>query len=147
MNITRFTDYSLRVLIYVALNDKELVTIKSISEQYKISKNHLMKIVQELNTQGYLQSIRGKNGGIKLGKPANSINVGDLIRHFEANSTLVECFGDNNLCIITPACKLKAMFADAMEAFYESLSQYTIADLVKGNKKKQLRRLLFYSAD
>ncbi len=146
MNITRFTDYSLRVLIYVAINEKELATIKSIAEQYEISKNHLMKVVQELSAQGYLQAIRGKNGGIRLGKPADSINVGELVKRFEADSTLVECFGSNNQCVITPACQLKTMFAEAMEAFFDSLSQYTLADLVKGNKKQKLNRLLFYSA-
>jgi len=138
MNITRFTDYSLRVLIYLSLHNEELVTIKEVADIYGISKNHLMKVVQELSTKGYLHSLRGKNGGIKLGREPSDINVGELVRMLEQDSTLVECFGNDNQCVITAACQLKYVFAEAMESFFKSLDCYTLADLVKEPYKKQL---------
>ncbi len=141
MNITRFTDYSLRVLIYLSIHKEELVTIKEVADVYGISKNHLMKVVQELSTKGYLQSTRGKNGGIKLGKEPVDINVGELIRMIEQDSTLVECFGDDNQCAITTACQLKHLLAEAMDSFFKSLERYTLADLVKEPNKKQLNKI------
>lgn len=141
MNITRFTDYSLRVLIYLSLHNEKLVTIKEIAQCYGISKNHLMKVVQELSTKGYITSIRGKNGGIKLGREPAEINVGELVRMKEQDSTLVECFGEGNSCVITPACQLKNMLSEAMESFFKSLEKYTLADLVHGPDKKQLIKI------
>jgi Rrf2 family nitric oxide-sensitive transcriptional repressor len=141
MNITRFTDYSLRVLIYLTIHDEKLATIKEIADAYGISKNHLMKVVQELSIKGYLHSTRGKNGGIKLGKEPAAINVGELIRMIEQDSTLVECFGDDNQCIITTACQLKHLLAEAMDSFFKSLERYTLADLVKEPNKKQLDKI------
>lgn len=138
MNITRFTDYSLRVLIYLSLHKEQLVTIKEVADSYGISKNHLMKVVQELSLKGYITSIRGKNGGIKLSRAPSLINVGELVRLNEQGSTLVECLGEDNQCVITPACQLKHMLAEAMECFFQSLEQYTLADLVKGPDKEQL---------
>ncbi len=128
MNVTRFTDYSLRVLIFTALHNGELVTIKEIAEKYEISKNHLMKVVQELSNRGYLIATRGKNGGIRLSKDPAEINIGELVRLQEQGSTLVECFGNDNQCVITPACQLKQIFAQAMEAFFLHLDNYTLAD-------------------
>ncbi len=141
MNITRFTDYSLRVLIYLSLRNDELVTIKEVAQCYGISKNHLMKVVQELSIKGYITSIRGKNGGIKLGREPSDINVGELVRMNEQDSTLVECFGDGNQCVITPACQLKRMLSEAMESFFESLEKYTLEDLVHGRDKRQLIKI------
>ena len=141
MNITRFTDYSLRVLIYLSLNDKELVTIKEVADCYGVSKNHLMKVVQELSTKRYLNATRGKNGGIKLGREPSQINIGELVRMIEQDSTLVECFGADNQCVITPACQLKRLLAEAMESFFKTLEQYTLADLVTGPEKKQLNKI------
>ena len=142
MNITRFTDYSLRTLIYLALHEHELTTIKEIAESYDISKNHLMKIVQELNTKGYLVAIRGKNGGIKLSRHPSLINIGELVREVEQNSALVECFGSDNKCVITPSCQLKDIFSEAMESFFSCLDKYTLADLLKDNDRSQLSRIL-----
>ncbi len=119
MNITRFTDYALRVLIYLGVNQQETVTIKQVADSYNISKNHLMKVVQELSLQGFVEATRGKNGGIKLNHPPELINIGNLVRVFEQNSTLIECFGSNNQCVITPACQLKQMFAGALEHFFQ----------------------------
>lgn len=142
MNVTRFTDYSLRVLIYVALHQDQSVTIKEVADRYNISKNHLMKVVQELSAKGYLNATRGKNGGIKLSQAPELINVGKLVRMVEQNSTLVECFGSDNKCVITPACQLKNIFAEAMESFFQCLEKYSLSDLIDGAHGKQLSKLL-----
>ncbi len=142
MNITRFTDYSLRTLIYLALTTDRVVTIKAIAERYQISKNHLMKIVQQLNNLGFLQATRGKNGGLKLSQPPEQINIGNLVRILEQDAKLVECFGSDNRCLITPACQLKHIFAEAIEQFYRALEQYTLADLVNNKNQKKLNNLL-----
>ncbi|MCL1127089.1 RrF2 family transcriptional regulator [Shewanella surugensis] len=143
MQITRYTDYSLRVLIYLAVNNKALATIKDIAISYDISKNHLMKIVQDLNIKGYILAIRGKNGGIKLNRAPTNINIGQLVREIEGKSTLVECFGSDNHCVITPACQLKYMFAKAQENFYLTLETYTLADLVGSqNQIETIQKLL-----
>ncbi|MFY8273857.1 Rrf2 family transcriptional regulator [Pseudoalteromonas sp. SSDWG2] len=142
MNITRFTDYALRVLIYAALHQGKLVTIKDIANRYDISKNHLMKVVQELSAKGYLDAIRGKNGGIRLSRPANSINLGEIVRLNEQHSTLVECFGEDNHCVITPACQLKGILAQAMECFFAHLDGFTLADLINEQEQPALMQLL-----
>lgn len=142
MHITRYTDYSLRVLIYLAVNNDGLCTIADIAKSYDISKNHLMKIVQDLNAKGYLLAIRGKNGGIRLNTEPGNINIGKLVREFENESKLVECFGNNNQCVITPTCQLKLIFAKAMESFFSTLDEYTLEDLVGGRQKLELLDLL-----
>lgn len=144
MNITRFTDYSLRTLIYLSLHEdtSQVVTIKEVADQYGISKNHLMKVVQDLNVKKYINATRGKNGGIRLNRPPQEINIGELVRTVEHESTLVECFGDNNQCVITPSCQLKNMFAEAMESFFSCLDKYTLADLIRGEHKAALRKIL-----
>ncbi len=141
MNITRFTDYALRVLIYLSVKEKETATIKDVAESYHISKNHLMKVVQELSAKGYVEATRGKNGGIKLNRLPEQINIGELVREFEQGSTLVECFGANNHCVITPACQLKNMFSGAMEHFFQYLERYTLSDLVSGNRDQHLAQI------
>ena len=142
MHITRYTDYSLRVLIYLAINSEQLATINDIAKSYNISKNHLMKIVQQLNLKGYLLAIRGKNGGIKLNKAPELINIGTLVRELENSNKLVECFGDNNQCVITPSCQLKQIFAQAQQSFYQTLDKFTLVDLVGSDKQNQLRNIL-----
>ncbi len=142
MRITRYTDYSLRVLIYVALQQDRLCTIREIAEAYDISRNHLMKVVHELNLMGYLETVRGKHGGLRLGLPAQRINIGALVRDTEQDLALVECFDDDNRCVITPACRLKNVLSDALKAFFAVLDQYTLADLLPENKRRPLLRLL-----
>ena len=142
MHITRYTDYSLRVLIYLAAQpDDALSTIAAIAQSYDISKNHLMKIVQALNTQGYVQTVRGKFGGLRLARAPADINLGNIVRQFEQGSPLVECFGEGNQCLITPACQLKNIFAQAMEQFFSELDQYTLADLVPTQQKIPLQAI------
>ncbi|AMX01962.1 RrF2 family transcriptional regulator [Microbulbifer thermotolerans] len=142
MHITRYTDYSLRVLMYVALKGEELATIREIAESYEISKNHLMKVVQSLNSKGYLIAIRGKNGGVRLAGRPEDINVGHLVRDTEQDLALVECFNNGKGCVITPACELKRIFAEALEAFFQVLDQYTLADLLPKGKAQHMVRLL-----
>ncbi len=142
MYITRYTDFSLRVLMYVGLKGEELSTIREIAESYDISKNHLMKVVQELNSKGYLVAIRGKNGGLRLKGPAEDINVGTLVRDMEKGTALVDCFVGGAGCAITPACQLKFVFAEAMESFYKTLDKYTLADLLPPTRQPDLVQLL-----
>ena len=118
MQITRYTDYSLRVLIYLGLKENEQVTIQEIADAYQISKNHLMKIVQELNLQGYVLAVRGKNGGLKLNQSPKDINVGKLVRLMEQDTKLVECFSQKNTCVITPHCQLKRIFSGILNVLY-----------------------------
>jgi len=142
MHITRYTDYSLRILLYLAVKGEQLSTITEISASYGLSKNHLMKIVQHLSAKGYLLAIRGKFGGIRLDKPLSEINIGALVRDFEEHNNLVECFSDKNHCIITPSCGLKKMFSQAQKSFLTTLDNYTLSDLLSDNKKSELAEIL-----
>lgn len=142
MYITRYTDYSLRVLMYVALQGEEISTIREIAARYGISRNHLMKVVQELNNKGYLNAVRGKNGGLRLNRPATEINIGALVRETEQSQPLVECFSNTNQCVISPACQLKFALAAALEAFFTTLDNYSLADLLPNNRQPQLIELL-----
>jgi Rrf2 family nitric oxide-sensitive transcriptional repressor len=140
VRLTRYTDYSLRVLMYLAVRPDGFGTIQSIAEAYGVSRNHLMKVVQELNRRGYIDTVRGKGGGMRLRLPAEQINVGRVVRDMESDLALVECFGPHNRCVITPACMLKDVLASAMSAFMAVLDRYTLADLVAD--PDPLRRLL-----
>lgn len=141
MYITRYTDYSLRALIYLALKGDNISTIREIAESYQISKNHLMKVAQELNAKGYLLAVRGKNGGLRLKNPPEEINIGKLVRDIEQDLAIVECFSTHG-CAITPACQLKMAFAEALEAFFKVLDQYSLADLLPEQQKPALIKLL-----
>lgn len=142
MHITRYTDYSLRVLMYLAVHNDRLSTIRDIAESYDISKNHLMKIVQQLSAKGYIEAMRGKNGGIRLACSPRDINIGKLVRDIELGSPLVECFGQDNVCVITPACQLKRVLAEALESFFKTLDRYSLADMVPPPRENRLQQLL-----
>ncbi len=141
MHLTRFTDYSIRVLLYLATKGEERSTISEIAETFNISRNHLMKIVQELNQKGYLKAIRGKHGGLLLNRSPASISLGALIRDTEQEMALVECFRDDNACVITPHCRLQPILAEALDAFLHVLDAYTLADLLDG-RSAELARLM-----
>jgi len=126
MRLTRYTDYALRVLIYLGARPDALCSIAEISRAYDISQNHLMKVVNDLVNAGYLASARGRFGGIKLAKLPEEINVGAVIRHTEDNFDLVDC-GD---CVIAPACGLTGALRQALAAFLAVLDGYTLADLI-----------------
>lgn len=143
MHITRYTDYALRVLIYLGLKGEELATIQEIADRYGISKNHLMKVVHDLQQRGYVATLRGKGGGLRLARPAEEIGIGALVRDTEQDLEIVECFGADNDCIITPACRLKHILGDALNAFLAVLDGYTLADLLQPKARAGLERLLF----
>lgn len=140
MRLTRYTDYSLRVLIYLAVRPDGFGTVQSIADAYQISRNHLMKVVQELNRRGYVDTVRGKGGGMRLRLAPDRINVGRVVRDMENDLEIVECFGPGNRCVITPECTLKNVLAEGLNAFLAVLDRYTLADLA-GNRPA-LRRLL-----
>lgn len=131
MKLTRFTDYSLRVLIYLGLKDNGRVTIREISDAYGISRNHLMKVVSLLTRMDYLDARRGPGGGIALARPPAEINVADVVRDMEDDLNLVECFCDGGSCVIKPMCKLKIALDRALNAYLETLEQYTLSDLLE----------------
>ncbi|MFW6345358.1 MAG: Rrf2 family transcriptional regulator [Halomonas sp.] len=141
MHLTRFTDYSLRVLIYLALKGEERSTIQEIATRFDISRNHLMKVVQDLSQKGYITAIRGKNGGLLLKKAPEEIRLGRLISDTEHDLLLVECFGEGSACKITAACRLKPILAEALGAFIATLDKYTLADML-GPQQPQLAQLL-----
>lgn len=132
MRLTNYTDYSLRTLIYLAVRKQEkLATIKEIADSYHISKNHLMKVVYELGKTGYLENIRGRNGGLRLGKRPEEINIGQVVRLMEEDFHTVECFDPSkNLCVISPSCRLKGVLGEAMHAYLQVLNKYTLADVL-----------------
>lgn len=135
MHITRFTDYALRVLMLVALKGEQLTTIQDIADHYQISKNHLMKVVQQLSQKGYLIAVRGSGGGVKLSRPPIEINIGKLFRDIETDLALVDCFADAKSCCITPACTLKRVLGRALRAFVSTLDEYTLEDLLAGQQQ------------
>ncbi|WP_456272079.1 RrF2 family transcriptional regulator [Bacillus sp. AK031] len=148
MKLTLYTDYSLRVLIYLASRqDGKLANIKEIAESYKISKNHLMKVTYELGKMGVIETIRGRNGGIKLAKTPGEINIGALVRKTEEDFQLVECFSEHNTCIITPVCGLKHVLAKALAAYLNVLDQYTLKDLVQSPEDYRMLFALNNPAD
>lgn len=130
MRLAEYTDYSLRVLMYCAAHPERLVTIAELAEQHGVSKNHLMKVVNDLARQGVLATTRGRGGGLRLLKAPAEIRVGDVVRHAETDFRLVECFDRRtNACSLTPTCRLKGLFSAALQAFFEELDGATLADI------------------
>lgn len=142
MHVTRYTDYSLRVLIYLAVQSDRLATIQEIADSYDISKNHLMKVVHQLNKKGYIETVRGKKGGMRLRMAPSDINVGVLVRETEQDLNIVECFASKDACRISPVCGLKGMFGEALNAFMKTLDQYTLEDVIPRAHRSQLLRIL-----
>ncbi|HUX89737.1 MAG TPA: Rrf2 family transcriptional regulator [Gallionellaceae bacterium] len=130
MQLTQYTDYSLRVLIYLGQKkDEELATITEVAEFYGISRNHLVKVVHNLAIYGFIKTLRGKHGGMRLARPASEIGIGEVVRQTEPNFDIAECFNKtNNSCVISPICSLKNMLEDARKNFLKTLDHYTIAD-------------------
>lgn len=131
MKLTLYTDYSLRMLVFLGAKEEgELSNIKEIADSYNISKNHLMKVTHELGKLGYIETIRGRNGGIRLAKAPVDINIGEVVRKTEDDFHLVECFVDSSRCVITPICGLRHVFAEALQAFLAVLDRYTLNDFL-----------------
>lgn len=162
MRLTSYSDYALRSLIYLAVKPRsdEIVNISDIAQAYNISKNHLTKVIHQLGKLGYIDTVRGKNGGIRLSMHPKQINIGQLIRHTESDFALVQCFEEikdknkdttliptvnfsttsTSYCAIAPACTLKSAIAEAAEAFMAVLDRYTLDDFIKN--KDELYELL-----
>ena len=131
MQLTLFTDYSLRTLMYLATWPNKMSTVKEISEHYGISRNHLVKVVHRLAQLGYIETTKGKGGGIKITKDTEKLRLGDLIKHLEPNMNMVECFdGKTNTCRITGSCQLKHYLFEATQNFINTMNKYTLADTV-----------------
>ena len=137
MKLKSYTDYALRVLMHLAARPDRLASISEIARTYRISHNHLMKVVHDLRKEGFLDAVRGRSGGIRLGRPAAEISVGEVVRHTEGTFDLVDC----GSCVIAPACALTAALQDARRAFMTVLDSYSLEDLVE-ERKTGLRELL-----
>ena len=136
MRLTLYTDYSLRVLLYLAGKEEEVVTISDLADFYKISRNHLVKVVHNLGLKGYILTTRGRNGGLRLAHPAKEILIGNVVRATEPDLDLLECFNPaTDQCVITRSCSLKSVLFNAQATFMGVLDQYTLADLSKAPKK------------
>lgn len=136
MRLTRYTDYSLRVLIHLALNDDRLCSIGEISHTYEISHNHLMKVVTALAHEGFVETVRGRGGGMRLARPPVQITVGEVVRRTEEGFHLADCSG----CALSPACGLTGVLAKGVQAMLDVFDSYTIADLL--TDKATMRRMM-----
>lgn len=142
MRLTQFTDYSLRVLIYLALHPKKRVTIDQLTEAYDVSRHHIRSVVHHLAKLGYIESTQGKGGGVALALLPEEISIREIVENTENDFYIVECFNpDGNACPIEPLCVLKQALSNASKNFLQTLENYTIKDLIK-NKKSQLSSLL-----
>jgi Rrf2 family nitric oxide-sensitive transcriptional repressor len=146
MRLTIYTDYCLRVLIYVATHPEKPATIAGIARSYGISENHLVKVVHFLGKEGFLHNVRGRGGGLRLARPAKDIRVGDVVRCAEGPPVLAACFDAAAMpCSIYPACRLRNMLSDAADAFHRELDRHTLADLVGAPRQVAQLRILFGS--
>ncbi|PJX20423.1 Rrf2 family transcriptional regulator [Advenella sp. S44] len=136
MRLTQYTDYALRVLIFLGSRNEGLSSIAEIARAYDISQNHLMKVVQHLGQLGYIDTLRGRKGGIRLGMRTDKIVIGQLVRHTEGDFDLVDC----SSCTITGPCRLPSVLREATQAFLAVLDKYTLKDLL--GKRSELRDLL-----
>lgn len=131
MRLSTFSDYSLRVLMYLGVHTERLTTIAQIAGAYGISENHLMKVVHQLGRMGYIETVRGKGGGMRLAKQPMDIRLGEVIRQTETDWALVECFATGANCQIQTACRLPAILDEALAAMFGVLDRYTLADLLQ----------------
>ena len=140
MQLTRFSDYALRVLMYAHAAEGRLVTIEEMAASYRISRAHLMKVANALTRAGYLTAVRGRAGGLKLAKPAADIRLGDVVRATEQDFVLVECFSTGRACVIDGCCRLPAVLRSALAAFLAELDQHTLASIAL--RPKDFRQVL-----
>src|SRR5262245_10836436 len=129
MQLTKFSDYALRVLLYAHAAGDRRVTIEEMASSYRISRAHLMKVVNALTRAGYLTAVRGRSGGLTLARPASEIRLGQVIRATEPDFALVECFAIGNQCIITGCCRLPRVLRQALDTFLDTLDQHTLASV------------------
>jgi Rrf2 family transcriptional regulator, nitric oxide-sensitive transcriptional repressor len=137
VKLKSYTDYALRVLMHLAARPDRLASIGEIARTYRISHNHLMKVVHDLRKAGFLAAVRGRSGGVRLARPAAQISVGDVVRQTEGTFDLVDC----GSCVIAPACALTGVLHEARSAFMAVLDGYSLSDLVE-DRKAGLRELI-----
>lgn len=142
MRLSTFSDFSLRVLAYLGANPDRLVTIAEIAQSYAISENHLMKVVHHLGRAGYVATVRGKSGGIRLAKKPEEIIIGEVVRQTEKDLALAECFGVSH-CRIVPACRLKGILHEALDALFLVLDSYTLADILDRPLNQLIKAITF----
>lgn len=131
MQLTHFSNYAMRTLMYCALRPEGLCRVREIADAYHVSEHHLMKVVQVLGQVGVIQTVRGRGGGIRLARSPHDIVVGEVVRATEGRLNLVECFDDaTNACPIAPTCRFRRALERALEAFFLVLDGYTLADMV-----------------
>ena len=140
MQLTKFSDYALRVLMYAHAAGGRRVTIEEMAASYRISRAHLMKVVNSLTRGGYLTAVRGRSGGLILARPAEDIRLGEVTRDTEPDFSLVECFSTGNQCVLTDSCRLPRILNEALRAFLSVLDRHTLASI--GLKPKDFRALL-----
>ena len=129
VQLTKFTDYAFRVLMYADAANGELVTIDEITRAYGVSRAHLMKVVNALTQAGFLTAVRGRSGGLRLARPAKEISLGEIVRLTEPDFALVECFKPDSPCVITPSCKLYRILDSSFQKFLTDLDSYSLADI------------------
>jgi Rrf2 family nitric oxide-sensitive transcriptional repressor len=134
MRLTVYSDYSLRLLMYAALRPGELVTVQQVADAYGISRNHLMKVAFELGRHGFLETVRGRKGGLRLARAPAQIRLGDVVRRTEDDFNLVECFShETDRCAVSGVCRLRGALARALKAYLATLDEYTLADLTRNH--------------
>ena len=142
MKLTTFTDYALRVLLYLGAAGGERATIARVAQAFDVSEHHLVKVVHFLGKQGWLANVRGKGGGLQLAQPAQCVRIGDVVRRCEGEATLAECFSPGGgACCIARSCELRGVLAEAVAAFYAVLDHCTLADLL--TNRDELAQILF----
>lgn len=130
MRLTMMTDYAMRLLMYVAQHPDRLCTIAEVARAYDISEAHLMKVTHQLGIAGWIETVRGKGGGMRLAHRPEDINVGAVVRRMESDFQITECFGPHNACSLTGSCRLTAVIDEALKAFLERLDARTLADVL-----------------
>jgi len=138
MRLTIHTDYVFRTLIFLTINNERLCTVDEIAKVYKISKNHLFKVVNTLVKAEFVETIRGKGGGLRLAKNLEGLSLGAIIRITEPDFALVECFLSKNSCVITPICQLKHILNQAVDNFLKELDNYNLNELISNKEKISL---------
>ncbi len=140
MRLTSFTDYTLRTLIYLGMHRERLATIQDIAQLHGISKNHLMKVVHQLGISGLVETVRGRNGGLRLGREPELINLGEVVRNSEPDFYMAECFAPGGgACYLAPSCVLKGVLAKATAAYLKELDGVTLAELIALEAPSPLR--------
>ncbi|MEJ8859562.1 Rrf2 family transcriptional regulator [Variovorax robiniae] len=134
MRLTAMTDYALRLLMYAAQRPDRLCTISEIARAHGISEAHLMKVTHQLGIQGWIETVRGKGGGLRLARGPEDINLGALVRGIEANFELVDCFGTDSTCALTGRCGLAGLLDGALERFLAHLDGFTLADALRDTR-------------